>query len=140
MHDQRSGSVLNRGALGIPGIVFLVLAAVTPIGSVAGPVSLGLLLGNGPGLPGAYLLAGIVLLLFAVGYAAMSHQVANAVAFYTYITKASGVRPARSSRWSPTTRSSVRSRVRSGSSPTPSFSIRSGSTSRGRPGRRSRWR
>ena len=91
--DARSEAGLNRGALGTPGIVFLVLAAVTPIGAVAGPVSLGLVLGNGAGLPGTYLFAGIILVLFAVGYAAMSHHVTNAGAFYTYVTKGLG-RPA----------------------------------------------
>ena len=91
--DARSESGLKRGALGTPGIVFLVLAAVTPIGAVAGPISLGLVLGNGAGFPGTLLFAGIILLLFAVGYAAMSHHVTNAGAFYTYVTKGLG-RPA----------------------------------------------
>jgi hypothetical protein len=66
---------------------------VTPIGAVAVAMVLGLLLGNGSGLPGAYLVAGIILLCFAAGYAAMSEHVTNAGAFYAYITKGLG-RPA----------------------------------------------
>ena len=66
---------------------------MTPIGAVAVAMVLGLLLGNGSGLPGAYLVAGIILLCFAAGYAAMSEHVTNAGAFYAYITKGLG-RPA----------------------------------------------
>jgi amino acid transporter len=81
---------LERDALGTTGIVFLVLAAVTPMAAVVGVVPLGILLGNGAGFPGACLIAGIVLLLFAVGYAAMSHEVANAGAFYAYVARGFG--------------------------------------------------
>jgi amino acid transporter len=84
---------LERNALSTAGIVFLVLAAVTPMAAVVGVVPLGVLLGNGAGFPGAYVIAGVVLLLFAVGFAAMSHHVTNAGAFYAYIARGIG-RPA----------------------------------------------
>jgi amino acid transporter len=84
---------LGRNALSTAGIVFLVLAAVTPMAAVVGVVPLGVLLGDGAGFPGAYVIAGVVLLLFAVGFAAMSHHVTNAGAFYAYIARGVG-RPA----------------------------------------------
>jgi amino acid transporter len=84
---------LEQGALSTAAIVFLVLAAVTPMAAVVGVVPLGVLLGDGAGFPGAYVIAGAVLLLFAVGYAAMSHEVTNAGAFYAYVARGIG-RPA----------------------------------------------
>jgi amino acid transporter len=45
------------------------------------------------GIPLAFLLVGVVLAVFAVGYVAMARRVANAGAFYTYVTHGLG-RPA----------------------------------------------
>src|SRR3954453_4198082 len=84
---------LEHQRLGVPSIVFMVLAAVAPMGAVIGVVPLAIALGNGAGAPGAWLLAGAVLLFFAVGYAAMSRHVTNAGGFYTYIARGIG-RPA----------------------------------------------
>lgn len=84
---------LERNALGTAQIVFLVLAAVTPMAAVVAVVPLGVFLGDGAGFPGAYVIAGVLLLLFAVGFAAMSHHVTNAGAFYAYIARGIG-RPA----------------------------------------------
>ncbi|MEI9916473.1 MAG: APC family permease [Methylovirgula sp.] len=52
------------------------------------PIALGL--GNGAGTPGAFAIAGIILLCFAVGYAAMSRRIVATGAFYTYITEGLG--------------------------------------------------
>ena len=52
------------------------------------PVAIGL--GNGAAAPGAYLAVGIVLLLFGVGYAAMSQRVTNAGAFFAYVGRGLG--------------------------------------------------
>ena len=84
---------LERNALGTASIVFLVLAAVTPMAAVVGVVPLGVFLGDGAGFPGAYVIAGVLLLLFAVGFAAMGRYVTNAGAFYAYIARGIG-RPA----------------------------------------------
>ena len=78
---------LERNALGTASIVFLVLAAVTPMAAVVAVVPLGVFLGDGAGFPGAYVIAGVLLLLFAVGFAAMSHHVTNAGAFYAYVAR-----------------------------------------------------
>jgi amino acid transporter len=84
---------LRRGELGTRGIVFLVLAAAAPMGAIVVTVPLSMGFGTGVGTPGAYLTAGIVLLLFSVGYVAMSRHVTNAGAFYAYVTRGLG-RPA----------------------------------------------
>jgi amino acid transporter len=91
MSDQPAGR-LTRDALGVPGIVFLVLAAVAPLTATVVVVPIGIAVGNGGGIPGAFVLAVIALLLFAIGYAQMSRHVVNAGAFYAYVTKAVGPR------------------------------------------------
>jgi amino acid transporter len=84
---------LRRDAIGLWGVVFLVVASAAPLTSMLGAVPAPLAIGDGIGAPGAWLLTGIVLLLFAVGYATMSRFVTNAGAFYAYIARGLG-RPA----------------------------------------------
>jgi amino acid transporter len=88
----RQAGQLSRNALGVPGIVFLVLAAVAPLTVTMVVTPLGIAFGNGAGMAGAFVLALIALLLFAVGYAKMSQHVVNAGAFYAYVTRAVGPR------------------------------------------------
>lgn len=66
-------------------IFFLVVAAAAPLAAVAGNGALGVLLGNGVGMPGSYLIAGLVLILFAVGFVRMSPHVQHSGAFYAYV-------------------------------------------------------
>jgi amino acid transporter len=84
---------LRRNALGLWGVVFLVVASAAPLTSMLGAVVPPVAIGNGIGAPGIWLLTGIILLLFAVGYAAMTRYVTNAGAFYAYIAQGLG-RPA----------------------------------------------
>ncbi|MFJ3802458.1 APC family permease [Streptomyces sp. NPDC090088] len=79
-----------RGNLGVASIVFMVAAAASPLGVIGGPVPLGIALGDGTGFPASYILAGLVLLLFAVGFTAMSPFVKDAGAFYSYIERGFG--------------------------------------------------
>ena len=83
---------LRREQLGTASIVFLVLAAAAPMTAVVVTVPLAIGLGDGVGTPGAFALAGITLLLFAVGFVAMSRHVTNVGAFYAYITRGLGGR------------------------------------------------
>ena len=78
--------------MGVMDIVFFVLAGVAPMGVVVALTVLAIALGNGAGVPGTYLVAGIVLALFAIGYVRMSRRVTNAGAFYAYATKGLGHR------------------------------------------------
>ncbi|MFF3376600.1 APC family permease [Streptomyces sp. NPDC002680] len=79
-----------RGSIGVTGIVFLVVAAAAPLTAIGGALPVMFAIGNGPGVPAAYLLVAAVLLLFSVGYAAMSRHVVDAGAFYSYVTAGLG--------------------------------------------------
>ncbi|WP_030621482.1 APC family permease [Streptomyces fulvoviolaceus] len=79
-----------RGSIGVAGIVFLVVAAAAPLTAIGGALPVMLAIGNGPGVPAAYLLVAVVLLLFSVGYAAMSRHVVDTGAFYSYVTAGLG--------------------------------------------------
>ncbi|MEV7727396.1 APC family permease [Streptomyces sp. NPDC087917] len=79
-----------RRTLTTPRIVFLVVAAAAPMSGVVGSVPLAYAIGNGAGVPATFALAGLILLCFSVGYAAMSRHVVGAGGFYTYIGKGLG--------------------------------------------------
>jgi amino acid transporter len=57
---------------------------------MTGAVPVAMLLGNGAATPGAYLAVGLTLLVFSVGYAAMSSKVTNAGAFFAFVGKGLG--------------------------------------------------
>jgi len=57
-----------RGSIGIAGIVFLVVAAAAPLTTIGGVLPVMLAISNGPGVPLAYVVVAVVLLLFSVGY------------------------------------------------------------------------
>jgi amino acid transporter len=84
--DEASG----RAELNTAKIVFIVIAAAAPLAAIVGTVPLMFAKGNGPGVPGAFILAGLTLVLFALGYAAMARRVVNTGAFYTYIAHGLG--------------------------------------------------
>lgn len=71
-------------------VTFLIVAAVAPMAGIVGSVPLAFALGNGAGVPAAFLLAGLTLLCFSVGYAAVSRHVVNTGGFYTYVTRGLG--------------------------------------------------
>ena len=70
-----------RGNLGVASIVFMVVAAASPLGVIGGPVPLGIAIGNGTGFPFTFVIATVVLLLFAVGFTTMTPYVKSAGAF-----------------------------------------------------------
>ena len=80
----------TRATLSTSRIVFLVIAAAAPLASMIGNLPIALGRGNGAGTPGAFAIAGVILLCFTVGYAAMSRRIVNTGAFYTYITEGLG--------------------------------------------------
>ena len=88
---EKQGTSLKRGRLGVLGIVFFVVAASAPLVGMTGAVPVAMLAGNGAGTPGTYLIVGIILLVFSVGYTAMSHKVTNAGEFFAYVGKGLGV-------------------------------------------------
>jgi amino acid transporter len=88
-----TSSRLRPNAVGVLGILFFVLSAQAPLTGIAGAAPLTVTLGNGAGAPGAYLLVGLMIIVFAVGFIAMSGYVADAGAFYAYVGRGLG-RPA----------------------------------------------
>ncbi|GAA4696829.1 APC family permease [Pseudonocardia yuanmonensis] len=78
------------GRLGVGSIVFMVVAAAAPLTVIAGTVPLGLAAGNGAAFPTTFALCMGILLLFAVGFCAMSRHVPNAGAFYSYVQRGLG--------------------------------------------------
>lgn len=96
MPPQETTSVeknqLTRGKLGVWGVIFLVISAAAPLTVVvsAAPLSFRLV---GIGAPGAMLYCGAVLILFALGFTAMSNHVPNARAFHAYALHGLGKGP-----------------------------------------------
>ena len=79
-----------RGNLGVASIVFMVVAAAAPLGVIGGVVPLGIAQGNGAGFPATFIVATVILLLFSVGFTAMTPYVDEAGAFFSYVRKALG--------------------------------------------------
>ncbi|SEA97990.1 APC family permease [Rubrimonas cliftonensis] len=87
------GSRLARGSIGTTHIVFFVVAAAAPLASVVGASPAAFAFGNGAGAPGAFLLVGLLYLLFSVGFTAMARHAGPAGGFYGYVSRGLG-RPA----------------------------------------------
>jgi amino acid transporter len=81
---------LRKDALGVPQIVFFVVAAAAPLTAVVGVTPAAFMLGNGPGVPLTFLLVGFLYLLFSAGFTAMSGFVGSAGGFYSYIVAGLG--------------------------------------------------
>jgi len=87
------GNGLRKGAVGVAHIVFFVVAAAAPLTTVVGVSPAAFAFGNGPGVPGTYLLVGLLYIVFSIGFTAMNRFVGTAGGFYAYITNGLG-RPA----------------------------------------------
>ncbi|GAA5000885.1 APC family permease [Streptomyces siamensis] len=90
--EERSpapAATLRPGSLGTADIAFFVVSAAAPLTVMAGVAPLAVLLG-GIGAPAGYLIAGVTLAVFAVGFTAMSRHVRSGGAFYAYITRGLG--------------------------------------------------
>lgn len=70
-------------------IIFFVIAAAAPLGFAVGSIPLAIGRG-GIGAPLIFLIAGLFLALFAVGYVAMTRFIPNAGAFFSYISAGLG--------------------------------------------------
>ncbi|MCV7065271.1 APC family permease [Mycolicibacterium farcinogenes] len=81
-----------HGKLGPVGVVFMVVAAAAPLTVIGGNMPLGMGLGNGAGAPVGFLIAALVLLVFSVGFVAMTPYVPEAGAFFSYVTLGLGPR------------------------------------------------
>jgi amino acid transporter len=85
-------TTLKKGRLGTAALVFMIIAASAPLTVLAGGAPTTFAVSGLLGLPVGYLVLGAALVLFAVGYCAMSSRVHNAGAFYAYISEGLGPR------------------------------------------------
>jgi amino acid transporter len=82
-------SRLADGALGLPSVLFCIVTGAAPLTAMLFnvPVSVN---GGGWASPAAFGLATIALVVFSVGYIAMSRRVTSAGGFYTFISRGLG--------------------------------------------------
>lgn len=85
-HDR----ALRADRLGTAGLLLSVLAATAPLMVVAGVMPTAFAVMGIVGQPLIFVILGVVLALFSVGYAEMSRHVHNAGAFYAYISRGLG--------------------------------------------------
>lgn len=81
---------LKPNAVGLWGVMFMAVATAAPITAMVGNVPIAIGYGNGANAPAGYLVATIVLSLFALGYSAMAKHITSTGAFYGYISHGLG--------------------------------------------------
>ena len=88
--SSTSGSAkLRPDSIGTMGVTATVISAAAPLTVMAGVAPVALAIG-GVGVPGGYLLAGIVLAIFAIGFTAMAATIRRTGGFFVYIGHAFG--------------------------------------------------
>jgi amino acid transporter len=90
--NEKTGDVqrLKANAVGIIGVMFMAVATAAPITAMVGNVPIAVGFGNGSHAPAGYLVATVVLSLFAIGYATMARHLTATGAFYGYIAHGLG--------------------------------------------------
>ena len=83
---------LSKAKLTTTSIVLLVVAALAPLTVLAGGVPTNYAVSGLNGVPGTFLLLGVVFLIFTVGYGRMSSRIQNSGALYAYISEGLGNR------------------------------------------------
>ena len=81
---------LARDRLGVPAVLFFVLAGVAPLTVAAGVIPTAYATTGLTGIPAAFLVVAVILGLFATGYVAMTRHITNAGAFYAFIARGLG--------------------------------------------------
>jgi amino acid transporter len=89
-HQAGADGGLGKRTLGVPALVFMIIAASAPLTVVAGGTTSNFAVTGVLGIPLSFIVLGVCLALFAVGYAAMSAHIRNAGAFYAYIAQGLG--------------------------------------------------
>ena len=75
----------HAGRLGVASIVFMVLAGAAPLGAVAANYPVLVAVSQSVVTPLMFLIAGVVLVAFSVGFTRMARYVHDAGAFYSYV-------------------------------------------------------
>ena len=79
---------LRRNASGLPAILFLLVTSAAPLYAMMFNVRVAIN-GSGFGAPSGFILAGIVVIVFAIGYVAMARRVTAAGEFYSFASMCS---------------------------------------------------
>ncbi len=90
---SRPGSVsraLARDRLGVPAVLFFVLAGVAPLTVAAGVIPTAYATTGLTGIPAAFLVVAVILAIWASGYVAMTRHIRNAGTFYAFISAGLG--------------------------------------------------
>src|SRR5262245_43049612 len=86
--DSEAGrTTLRRGAIGLVGVVFMVVAFSAPITAMPGNLPVAVGFGNGLGAPAGFIIATVVLTVFSVGFVALARHITAAGAFYTFVSR-----------------------------------------------------
>ena len=85
-----STNKLKAGAVGLFAVLFMAIANAAPITAMTGNVPIAVGYGNGLGTPAGFLVATVVLTLFAIGFVEMARYITTAGAFYGFITHGLG--------------------------------------------------
>ena len=88
--SRKDVDLLHAKAVGLIGVLFLTLTGSAPITAMLLNVPIVVGNGNGFGSPAAFLVATVILLIFSVGYAAMSSKVTAVGGFYSFISHGLG--------------------------------------------------
>jgi amino acid transporter len=97
-HGTRSrrasfSQTLARDRLGVPAVLFFVLAGIAPLTVAAGVIPSAFATTGLTGIPAAFIVVAAILAVFSTGYMAMSRRITHSGAFYAFITRGLG-RPA----------------------------------------------
>jgi amino acid transporter len=81
---------LKPNALGVVGVLFMVIAFSAPITAMTGNVPVAVGYGNGTGAPAGFIVATVVLTVFAIGFVTLAKYVTSSAAFYGFISHGLG--------------------------------------------------
>jgi amino acid transporter len=81
---------LARDRLGVPAVLFFVLAGVAPLTVAAGVIPTAYQATGLTGIPAAFLAVAVILAVFATGYVAMTRHITNSGAFYAFVSRGLG--------------------------------------------------
>ncbi|MET8828156.1 APC family permease [Streptomyces sp. NPDC004610] len=84
-NQPAAGKSLRRGAIGVPGMLFMVMAATAPLTALSSNFTLTFALGAGTGTVGVIIVVAALLAVYTAGYLAMARTVVDSGAYYAYI-------------------------------------------------------
>ena len=90
--EATGANQLRKNSLGVAAVTFLVISAAAPLTAVAGGVPNSMMIGNGAGIAGSFLIVSAVLLMFVIGYCVIACHVSSAGGFYALSARGLGGR------------------------------------------------